>query len=140
MFGAIAIILCNLFLEYGVAEVYQEPTEMRVTFYTHTGHKTASGVWPEEGMCASNREHLGMYAMVYSQNKEFLGSYLCTDIGGNAKLRNGTAIDLFVDDIQTGYDFVAQYGDYQYVMWVERKVENENFRCRANRIEHHKTN
>lgn len=99
----------------------QEPTLMRVTYYTATGNHTASGVYPEYGMCAMNRENLGRYAVVYTQEMELIDVFEITDIGGHHMLRNGTAIDIFVEDIQQGRNFTSEYGDYLLVEIVDYK-------------------
>ncbi|MBQ0112381.1 MAG: hypothetical protein KBT03_04545 [Bacteroidales bacterium] len=98
-----------------------EPVLMRVTCYLPTGNKTASGVYPKEGMCASNRENLGKYAVVYDQEGEMIGIYLCADTGSNKKLKNGTAIDIYRDDMESAKAFIKAHGDFQYVAIVDKE-------------------
>lgn len=95
------------------------PETVRCTCYLPTGNKTADGTIPYEGICASNREHLGDVALVWSMDGEWIGFFECRDIGGNAKLRNGTAIDIYRDDMSGAKEWIATYGDYVQIVWVE---------------------
>lgn len=57
-----------------------------ITAYTATGHRTASGRWPEPGMVASNRWPMGTRLRI-----EGLGEFVVQDrVGG------GTDVDVFV--------------------------------------------
>jgi hypothetical protein len=116
MFGLIVSILL------GIADPnidLPEKERVRCTCYLPTGNKTADGTIPFEGICASNRDHLGDVALVWSEAGEFIGYFECRDIGGNRKLRNGTAIDIFRDDMSRAKEWVSTYGDYVYIIWVE---------------------
>lgn len=95
-----------------------EPQEVRCTYYLPTGHRTADGTVPYEGIIASNREHLGDMALLYTKDYEYIGMFECRDVGGHYKLRNGTAIDVFRDDMESALDWVHTYGDYVYVVWI----------------------
>lgn len=96
-------------------EIQQATTYMRVTCYTWTGNKTASGVYPEEGMCASNQENIGKVAYVYTLDYELIGEFKITDCGGAYSLQNGTSIDIYRDTLERCYEWVGEYGDYLYV-------------------------
>ena len=93
--------------------------KVRCTCYLPTGNKTADGTVPYEGICASNRDHLGDIAVLYSVDGEFIGFFECRDVGGHRKLRNGTAIDIFRDDIDRAWEWVGEWGDYVYIYWIE---------------------
>ncbi len=93
--------------------------KVRCTCYLPTGNKTADGTVPYEGICASNRDHLGDVAVLYSVDGEFIGFFECRDIGGNRKLRNGTAIDIFRNDMDRAWDWIGEWGDYVYIYWIE---------------------
>lgn len=93
--------------------------KVRCTCYLPTGNKTADGTVPYEGICASNRDHLGDVAVLYSVDGEFIGFFECRDIGGHRKLRNGTAIDIYRDDIDRAWEWVGEWGDYVYIYWIE---------------------
>lgn len=93
--------------------------KVRCTCYLPTGNKTADGTVPYEGICASNRDHLGDVAVLYSVDGEFIGFFECRDIGGHQKLRNGTAIDIYRDSMDHAWEWVGEWGDYVYVYWIE---------------------
>lgn len=93
--------------------------KVRCTCYLPTGNKTADGTVPYEGICASNKDHLGDIAVLYSTEGEFIGFFECRDVGGHRKLRNGTAIDIFRDDMDRAWKWVGEWGDYVYVYWIE---------------------
>ena len=46
---------------------------VRCTCYTPTGNATASGIMPYEGICASNHEHMGWTARIYTLEGELIG-------------------------------------------------------------------
>lgn len=96
-----------------------QPQEIKLTYYIWTGNRTASGVYPKIGMCASNREHLGDVAVIYNQDKECIGMFECTDIGGTEGLKKGFVIDIYAHDMETVYQFAEDYGTSGYVLWVE---------------------
>lgn len=96
--------------------------KVRCTCYLPTGNKTADGTVPYEGICASNRDHLGDVAVLYSVDGEFIGFFECRDIGGHRKLRNGTAIDIYRDSMDRAWEWAAEWGDYVYVYWIEGGV------------------
>ena len=93
--------------------------KVRCTCYLPTGNKTYDGTVPYEGICASNKDHLGDVAMLYSCDGEFIGFFECRDIGGNSRLRNGTAIDIYRDSMDRAWEWVGEWGDYAYVYWIE---------------------
>lgn len=92
--------------------------KVRCTCYLPTGNKTADGTVPYEGICASNRDHLGDVALLYSLEGEFIGFFECRDIGGNRKLRNGTAVDIFRNDWDSIHEWQQEVGDYCYIFWI----------------------
>lgn len=96
-------------------EIRNNTTYMRVTCYTWTGNKTASGVYPEEGMCAARSEDIGKTAYVYDLHYNFIGEFEITDCGGAWSLQNGTSIDIYRDTLERCYEWVGEYGDYMYV-------------------------
>ena len=93
--------------------------KVRCTCYLPTGNKTADGTIPYEGICASNRDHLGDVAVLYSVDGEFIGFFECRDIGGHRKLRNGTAIDVYRDNMDRAWEWVGEWGDYVYIYWID---------------------
>lgn len=91
---------------------------IRCTCYIPTGNKTASGVYPYEGIIASNKEHLGQSCILYDENMKIIGYFECKDTGGHPGLKNGTRIDVYRDTLQRCYDWVDTYGDYVYIEWL----------------------
>lgn len=100
----------------------EELQKVRCTCYLPTGNKTADGTVPYEGICASNRDHLGDVAVLYSVDGEFIGFFECRDVGGHRKLRNGTAIDIYRDSMDRAYEWIGEWGDYVYIYWIEGGV------------------
>lgn len=94
---------------------------IRATCYLPTGHPTASGVYPYEGVIASNRAHLGQIAALYSIDMEFIGYFECRDTGGHIGLKNGTRIDVYRDNRARLKEWVSTYGDYVYIKWIDAK-------------------
>lgn len=92
--------------------------KIRCTCYIPTGNRTASGVYPYEGIIASNREHLGEMAALYTLDREFIGYFECRDTGGAESLRNGTSIDVYRDNLDRAYEWVGEYGDYVLIQWI----------------------
>lgn len=96
-----------------------EMQTVRCTCYLPTGHCTASGVMPYEGIIASNRGHLGDMCLIFDMDGNFIEMMECRDVGGHRKLRNGTAIDVYRDNMTRAKEWVATYGDYVQIIWIE---------------------
>lgn len=90
----------------------------RCTCYLPTGNKTADGTIPYEGICASNREHLGMVAVVYDLDLRIVGFYECRDTGSHEGLQDGTRIDIFRETEEAVKEWQQTVGDYVIVQWV----------------------
>lgn len=103
-----------------LASMYaQEPQEVRCTCYLPTGNPTYDGTMPYYGICASNEEHLGDMALLYDMDGTYICMFECRDIGGNALLKSGEAIDIFQPDMESAKEWIATYGDYVQVIWVK---------------------
>ena len=113
------LVIAHLLGKMPVTPFGEELQKVRCTCYLPTGNKTADGTVPYEGICAANKEHLGDVAVLYSVDGEFIGFFECRDIGGHRKLRNGTAIDIFRNDMDRAWEWVGEWGDYVYVYWIE---------------------
>ena len=98
---------------------YINVNKIRCTCYLPTGNPTASGVYPYEGIIASNREHLGQRAALYTEDMEFIGYFECKDTGGHKGLKNGTRIDVYRDNEESYRQWVKDYGDYVFIQWIE---------------------
>lgn len=113
------LVAAHLLGRMPVTPLGEELQKVRCTCYLPTGNKTADGTVPYEGICASNRDHLGDVAVLYSVDGEFIGFFECRDVGGHRKLRNGTAVDIYRDSMDRAWDWVHTYGDYVYIYWIE---------------------
>jgi hypothetical protein len=102
-----------------VAPHLGEAQTVRCTCYIPTGHRTADGTVPYEGIIASNKEHLGDMAILLTMDGDMIGVYECRDIGGGRMLRNGTAIDVYRDNMDRAWEWIHIYGDYVQVIWIE---------------------
>lgn len=96
-----------------------EMQTVRCTCYLPTGHCTASGVMPYEGIVASNRDHLGDMCLIFDMEGNFIEMMECRDVGGHRKLRNGTAIDVYRDSMDRAKEWIRTYGDYVQIIWLE---------------------
>lgn len=96
---------------------------VRCTCYTPTGNATASGIMPYEGICASNHEHMGWTARIYTLEGELIGDFVSIDVGGAEWLQNGQAIDIYRDDLERAWDWIHTYGDYVLIEWIEPEKE-----------------
>jgi len=92
--------------------------KVRCTCYIPTGNPTASGIYPHEGIIATNRQHLGESAMLFTLDGEFIGYFDSMDTGGHEGLKNGTRIDVYRDTLDRAYDWVEEYGDYVLIEWT----------------------
>lgn len=85
------------------------------------GAKTADGTPCYEGIVSSNREHLGMNMVLYTDDLVPEALFECRDVGGNSMLVNGTAIDIFRSDISRCWEFVGNHSEYVWVEWIPRE-------------------
>ena len=113
------IAICLLLTTIISYKVSGSPAKIRATVYLPTGNPTASGVMPYEGIIATNREHLGQRAALYTESGEFIGYFLSADTGGHKGLKNGTRIDIFRKSEESYREWVNKYGDYVLIEWVE---------------------
>lgn len=96
-----------------------EMQKVRCTCYLPTGNRTADGTVPYEGIIASNREHLGQMCMLFDMDGNFIALMEARDLGGHKKLRNGTAIDVYRDNMDRAKEWVRTYGDYVQIIWID---------------------
>ena len=121
--SSIFAIVMTLFISISVESLANDIPEgcelLRCTCYTPTGNKTADGTWPYEGICASNKEHLGQVAVVWTKDMEFVGYFECRDTGSHEGLVNGTRIDIYRDTKEGVKKWQKEVGDYVIVQWVK---------------------
>ena len=98
---------------------FVEPELMRVTCYVPTGNPTCTGVMPFEGGCAAKREWVGCVAVVYDRDMNLIGFYTINDTGGHKRIKNGTSIDIFRNNMDRARAWVKEYGDYMYVQIID---------------------
>lgn len=115
----IANVIAMLMTTVTLFEQELELQKVRCTCYLPTGHCTADGTVPYEGIIASNREHLGDMCMIFDMDGNFIDIMECRDCGGHKKLRNGTAIDVYRDSMERAKEWIATYGDYVQIIWIE---------------------
>ena len=118
LIAAITLLSIQLTVQADTRPIPDGCEVVRCTCYTPTGNKTADGTIPYEGICASNRAHLGMVAVVWTQDGEFCGIFECRDTGGHEGLKNGTRIDIFRNDMQGVREWQKTVGDWVIVQWV----------------------
>ena len=114
-----AVIAAVHFTAISIFGVPVEMQTVRCTCYLPTGHCTADGTIPYEGIIASNRDHLGDMALLFTMDGEYIGMFESRDCGGNRKLRNGSAIDVFRNDMAGAKEWIRTYGDYVQIIWIE---------------------
>lgn len=85
------------------------------------GAHTADGSVPVEGMVSSNKSHLGMDMILYTDDLIPEARFQCTDIGGHSMLQAGTAVDFYRSDLSRCWQFVNTHSSYVWVEWVERE-------------------
>lgn len=102
-------------------EEHKDAYRVRCTCYLPTGNKTAGGVYPYEGIIATNREHLGQTAALYTEDMEFIGYFESLDTGGHSELKNGTRIDVYRKNMKRAKKWIKKYGDYVYIEWIDEE-------------------
>ena len=83
----------------GVPVKFKSKMTVRATAYTHTGHKTATGVWPKPGHIAVNPKIIpyGTKMFIKTVDGKYIYGYaVAADTGGFIK-KHPTGIDLFMD-------------------------------------------
>ena len=85
------------------------------------GARTADGTPCYEGIVSSNREHLGMDMVLYTDDLVSEALFECRDVGGNSMLVNGTAVDIYRDNIDRCWAFVGEHSEYVWVEWIPRE-------------------
>lgn len=107
---------------------------IRCTVYCDTGY-TASGDWTTHGCLAGKREWLGKQCKLYKVNKdgskgEYIGTFTFKDTGfgldeldgvyyEDGTIKNGASIDMWHPTEEQCWSWVAQYGDYVYMEFVQ---------------------
>ena len=102
-----------------------EMTEMEMTYYTDRGTCADGVTEARKGVCAVQKDLIGMTAIVYSMDDELIGIYECCDTGygreeenGNGTIQNGHCIDIFFDNDEDGRTFIKEHGNKVKVQFV----------------------
>ena len=110
----------------------KELNKIRCTCYTEPGI-TASGCYTRDGIAAGRKQDLYKVAAIYrcdtdDQIGEFIGYYEFRDTGagidtdGDGKgdsIKKGLSIDVYKDSISEARAWIAEYGDYVYIKYIE---------------------
>ena len=83
----------------GAPSKYKSKMTVRATAYTHTGNRTATGVWPKPGHIAVNPKIIpyGTKMFIKTVDGKYIYGYaVAADTGGFIK-KHPTGIDLFMD-------------------------------------------
>lgn len=110
----------------------KELNKIRCTCYTEPGI-TASGCYTRDGIVAGRKQDLYKVAAIYrcdtdNQIGEFIGYYEFRDTGagidtdGDGKgdsIKKGLSIDVYKDSISEARAWIAEYGDYVYIKYIE---------------------
>lgn len=102
-----------------------EAYKMKLSCYLPTGNKTASGVYPYEGIVASFKERIGQTAILFECNDdgalgEFIGIYEVADTGGKS-IRSGKVIDVYKENLDDAVKFIKNHTTHVYVYFYEAK-------------------
>lgn len=115
----------------GIPVCAKEPEiiSMSTTAY-YEGAITASGTKPRYGICAVNKERLGMTAIIYADDNgrigDFLGYYECLDTGfgsdpdgdGIGSIEEGKCIDIYFPTLEECTEWMKLTSGKCYVLFV----------------------
>ena len=90
---------------------YEEPVPMQATAYCDYGI-TKSGEFVRVGICAMQKELIGKTAIVYSQENGIatgiIGIYEIKDTGGDYRIKNGSVVDIYMENYEDCVSFGRQ--------------------------------
>lgn len=126
-----ALLAAELLFQWTSPVKAKEPEfiPMSTTAY-YEGEITASGTKPREGICAVNRDRLGMLAIVYADNNGkkggLLGYYECLDTGfgsdqdgdGIGSIEEGKCIDIYFPTPEECKEWMKLTGGKCHVQFV----------------------
>ena len=93
---------------------------VRLSCYTAPeGARCADGTLATEGVCSSNKDHIGKLCVLYDDDLNPVDAFFCHDVGSNPLLVNGTAVDVYRSSYQRCVDFIKLHGDYAFIKWVD---------------------
>ena len=107
-----------------------EPRKIKTTAY-YQGEITATGCKPRKGICATDRAHLGMTAIVYADNNgqigEILGYWECLDTGkgsdndgdGVGAIEEGYVVDMYFPTLEECQEWMRLTEGKIFIQYVE---------------------
>ena len=103
-----------------------EMVEMEMTYYTDRGTCADGVTEARKGVCAVQKDLIGMTAIVYSLDDELIGIYECCDTGfgrdkdenGKGTIQEGKTIDIYMDSDSEGRDLIKEHGNRVKVQFV----------------------
>ena len=101
-----------------------------MTYYLETDNPCANGEYPTVGVCAYQKEYIGMTALIYVNDDgnigDLVGIYQISDTGygrtesnGMGSIQNGNTIDIFMDSDSAGRKFIETYGNDVFVKIID---------------------
>lgn len=125
-------VLVAFLLSLAIPLNVQAMGKIRCTCYVEPG-VCASGHYTRDGIVAGRRSDLGRVAAIYrcdtdGQLGEFIGYYEFLDTGagidtdGDGKgdsIKKGLSIDVFKENLCEAKDWIAEYGDYVYIQYID---------------------
>ncbi len=91
---------------------------IRTTVYDGPSDHTATGRKAEYGIVAFDPDYFGKTCILYTEDMRYIGIFECEDTGGHM-VRTGHVLDVYCPTRQACYDWVAEYGYYCYVQWID---------------------
>lgn len=92
---------------------------MHTTAYILQG-TTADGGHTRPYICASNIDHIGDVAVVYTTDGRYLGMYQCTDTGAEGGgVRAGRTLDVWRKNMTQATSYMKLTGGECWVLWIE---------------------
>lgn len=113
-------ICCILAIPCRVKAEKQNPKVIDFTCYVTRG-TCYDGCETRKGICATDKEHIGYTALIWTLDGEFLGYYECCDLIGTEWGRSGHCIDIFAEDMDEAVEYMKITGGkciVQYI-WAE---------------------
>lgn len=95
---------------------------MRTTCYdpeSCSGTITCTGKKVHFGICGTDEAHLGMVAIVYTLDGEFLGYFECEDTGSNKEAKEGKRIDIWQPNRKASKEWIKKTQDYVKVKFIQ---------------------
>lgn len=82
--------------------------EMEATAYCDEGLRHDETI-PAEGItCAAAKEYIGKTFIIYSEDWELIGIYECHDTGGDYRIKNGSVVDIYMNEEEDCWKFGRQ--------------------------------